>query len=88
MSTTYDDVVAEVAEDLEVDEAELRSAFSAWLAMTGNNTKPDSHFAHACYAVYRLTKMKSALRASMRSREGWKARAMELGSPDHLVEEK
>jgi hypothetical protein len=84
--STYDEVVGEVANDLGIAEDELRRVFFAWLAKTGANTKPEPHLAHACYAVYRLTKLKGALRSSHRSREGWKARAMALGSPPHLVE--
>lgn len=85
--STYDEVVSEVAHDLDVDEDELRRVFSTWLARTGANTQPEPHLAHACYAVYRLTKLKGALRSSHRSRDSWKARAMSLGSPSHLREE-
>jgi hypothetical protein len=84
--STYDDVVSEVARDLDVSEDELRCVFSVWLARTSAGTQPEPYLAHACYVVYRLTNLTSALRSSQRSRDGWKARAMELGSPPHLVE--
>jgi hypothetical protein len=81
---TYDEVVAEVAKDLALEEPDLRRAFSAWLARTGSSTQPAPDLAHACYAVYRLTKLKTALRMVHRSRDGWKERAILLGSPRHL----
>jgi len=80
---TYDEVVAEVAHDLGIEEQALRAKFSTYLNLRYPNNGGDEWA--ACYAVYRLTKARSAFRMAERSRNGWRERAMSLGSPGHLV---
>lgn len=82
---TCDAVVAEVATDLQLDEAELRAKFSRYLHLTFPDNGGDEWA--ACYAVYRLTKARSAFAMCRRSRNGWRDRAMSLGSPGHLLKE-
>lgn len=81
--STYDAVVAEIARDLQLDEVELRAKFSRYLHLTF----PDNGGAEwaACYAVYRLTKARSSFRMCVRSRNGWRDRAISLGSSGHLM---
>lgn len=75
-ATSYDEVVADVARDLRVDEGELRETFSRWLDTThdtrreliasGRMTELDDA---RCYAVYRLTKSAGAFRGLMKTVE-------------------
>lgn len=78
----YDEVVAEVAKDLQLPEGELRGKFSRYLYLPYPDNGGEEWA--ACYAVYRLTKAYSAFRMATRSRNGWRERAMDLGSPGHL----
>lgn len=86
--STYDKVVREVAVDLRLDQAELRSWFSRWLNAAGSPADIPAEWAAACYAVYRLTKATSAFHMAARSREQWRQRAISLGSPPHLLSDK
>lgn len=84
-NSVYDQVVAEVATDLHLNEETLRAAFSVWLRGPGCvHLSLPSEYNHACYAVYRLTKTRSAFQMTSKSRARWRERAMELGSPGHL----
>jgi hypothetical protein len=86
----YDETVAEVAEDMGVTETWLREKMSIYLRGRGTPSyealKEEEKY--ICYAVYRVVKLKYAFRATRKSRERWRERAMELGNPPHLVREK
>lgn len=82
IGSTYDEVVAEVARDLGIDEQVLRDRFSTYLNLSYPDNGGDRWA--ACYAVYRLTKARSAFSMAKRSRDGWRERAISLGSPGHL----
>jgi hypothetical protein len=83
--STYDEVVAEVAKDLRLDEAELREQFGQWINSRWPHEHVQREWGAACYAVYRLTKTRSAFRMAAASRERWRDRAISLGSPPHLL---
>lgn len=88
MSVYDNNIFSEVADDLDLDENDLRRTFSMWLATIGSGDKAraEPNLEYACYAVYRLAQLKTALRMSQRSRNEWKERAVSLGSPGHLME--
>lgn len=88
--STYDDVVGEVADDLGIEESELRDAFGIFINTqnAARNAALSDSMRAACYAVYRLTKLRGAFHMTAQSRERWRERAMELGSPPHLVKER
>lgn len=69
--STYDDVVKDVAEDLDLDEAALRATFSRWLQVPRSEVAgrftPEERA--QCYAVYRLTKGTGAFRSAMNTVE-------------------
>jgi hypothetical protein len=80
--STYDEVVAEVARDLGIEEPALRAKFTRYLSVPREESRGEEWT--ACYAVYRLVKARSAFRMATQSRNGWRERAMELGSPGYL----
>lgn len=82
--STYEEALAQVADDLRLETDALRSWFERWLASRWPHENVPREWQGPCYAVYRLTKLLSALRAFRGSREGWRSRAIALGSPPHL----
>lgn len=62
----YEESLAETAADLHMDASGLRNAFSKWVNTTGGCVVEGltSEANAACYAVYRLTKLKQALRST------------------------
>lgn len=89
--TIFEETIAEVARDLLLDEEELRGQFERWLALAPGAVDPDLQrlptVRAACYAAYRLIKLKTALRGAGASRRRWRDRALaaEAAAP-HPVE--
>lgn len=84
----YEETVEEVAKYFDTEAEALNRMVQQFLATPYDEAKNMDQYQRAvCYAVYRITKLKSACRMSQRSREGWKERAVELGSPPHLHKE-
>jgi hypothetical protein len=88
MADSYEETLEEVAEYFDTEVEALRRMFAEFLALSYKEARElDPYQRAVCYSVYRITKLKSACRMTRRSREGWKNRAMELGSPPHLRKE-
>lgn len=74
-NSAYEETLTEVAEELGYERHQLAEHFAAYL----QKTELDPAVTAACYALYRITKLKGACRMTRRSREIWRDRAMELG---------
>lgn len=85
----YEETLKEQAEYFDMTVDEIRSIFLKFLSLHYAEAKEqmDPFERAVSIGIYRVTKLKSACRMSQRSREGWRNRAMELGSPGHLVKD-
>jgi hypothetical protein len=78
----YDETIREYAQHFAMHEGDLRDMFSRYLS---RDRELDPTERAICYGIYRIVKLKSAFRTTAKSRERWRERAMELGSPSHLA---
>lgn len=78
---TYEETLAELASDLQIDADQLREEFTTWVNFTGGPLHPSlSPEQNArCYALYRVVKLKSACRMTAASRERWRDAAIAAG---------
>jgi hypothetical protein len=83
----YDETVREYADYFDMPVADVHKLFNKFLSLNYDEAKAwMPPFQRAlCIGLYRVTKLKGACRMAAKSREGWKDRAMDLGSPGHLV---
>lgn len=83
----YDETVKEFAEYFKVDEEQIREIMSRFLALPFDKARElmDPYDRAVGHSIYRVVKLKSACRMTRNSRERWRDRAMELGSPGHLT---
>lgn len=86
----YDETIREQAEYFDMRVEDAHKLFNKFLRLNYREAKEQMNpFQRAfCFGVYRVVKLKSACRMSQRSRDGWKDRAISLGSPSHLIEPK
>jgi hypothetical protein len=85
----YDETVREFAEYFKLDEDQIRDIMKEFLARPYSEAEEymDPYDRAVGIAIYRVVKIKHAYRMASKSRERWRDRAVELGSPDHLVED-
>jgi hypothetical protein len=84
----YDETVCEFAEYFKLDEDQIRDIMKEFLARPYTEAIDMDPYERAVgIAIYRVVKLKHAYRMASKSRERWRDRAVELGSPDHLVED-
>lgn len=83
----YDETVKEFAEYFKVDEEQIREIMSRFLALPFDKALElmDPFDRAVGHSIYRVVKLKSACHMTRRSREGWRERAIDLGSHTYLV---